>query len=101
MFCEVYWPTRRHESTLFVPILAVVIIPLDTFVCKVQNDIVEWMSVRKGEMMNGMVEVFGDLKEGDLVAQKASEELQNESRVTPMVPRSNYQEKSSKPAQAY
>lgn len=93
MFCEVYWPTRRHESTLFVPISAVVTTPLDTFVCKVKDGIVEWVSVRKGEIMNGMVEVFGDLKEGELVAKQASEELQNESRVTPMIPRSNYREK--------
>jgi hypothetical protein len=29
------------------------------------------------------VEVFGDLKEGDMVASQASEELLNQSQVTP------------------
>ncbi len=35
--------------------------------------------------MDGMVEVFGDLHEGDLVAQEGSEELDNQSRVNPVV----------------
>ncbi len=81
MFCKVYWPTRRRESSLFVPISAVATTPLDTFVCKVKNNIVEWVSVTKGQIMNGMVEIFGNLHEGDMVAERATEELQNESRV--------------------
>ncbi len=85
MFCEAYWPTRRRESSMFVPISAVVTTPLDTFVCKVENGIVEWVSVTKGQIMNGMVEIFGSLHEGDMVAQHASEELQNASRVKPEV----------------
>jgi RND family efflux transporter MFP subunit len=80
-FCEVHWPTRRQEPSLFVPVSAVVSTQLDTFVCKVKNNIVEWVSVRKGEIMDTDVEVFGDLKEGDLVAKKGKEELQNESKV--------------------
>jgi hypothetical protein len=31
--------------------------------------------------MNGMVEIFGDIKEGELVAADANEELQDNSRV--------------------
>lgn len=81
MFCKVYWPTRRRESSLFVPVSAVVSTPLNTFVCRVKNDIVEWVTVRKGQVMEGMVEVFGDLKEGELVAREGSEELDNQSRV--------------------
>jgi len=84
MFCEVLWPTRRHDSSLFVPLSAVVTTPLDTFVCKIESGIVEWVSVRKGQIMNGFVEVFGDLHEGDTVAKKAGEELQNESKVQPV-----------------
>lgn len=34
--------------------------------------------------MEGMVEVFGDLKEGDQVALKGSEELENQSKVNPV-----------------
>jgi RND family efflux transporter MFP subunit len=81
MFCEVYWPTRRREASLFVPLTSVATTPLDTFVCKIKNGVVEWVSVKKGQVMDGQVEIFGDLKEGDLIAKKASEELQNESKV--------------------
>jgi len=85
MFCEVYWPTRRHQKSLFVPIAAVVSTPLKTFVCRVKNDVVEWVTVSKAEIMNGMVEIFGDVKEGDLVAAQASEDLLDKSRVKPIV----------------
>lgn len=81
MFCKVYWPTRRRVPSLFVPVSAVVSTPLDTFVCKVDNGVVEWVTVRKGQIMDNLVEVFGKIKEGDMVAQLASEELQNETKV--------------------
>lgn len=84
MFTKVYWPSRRPSSSLFVPVSAVVSTPLNTFVCKIANDRVEWVSVKKGEVMDNMVEVFGNLKDGDLVAQEGSEELQNQSRVNPV-----------------
>lgn len=84
MFCKVFWPTRRREASLFVPMSAVVSSPLDTFVCLVKNDIVEWTSVRKGQIMDNLVEIFGDVHEGDLVAQHASEELENHSKVVPV-----------------
>lgn len=84
MFCKVYWPSRREQKSLFVPDSAVVSTPLDTFVCRVNGDRIEWVSVRKGQLMDGMVEVFGNLREGDIVAEHASEELQNQSLVHPV-----------------
>jgi len=84
MFTKVYWPTRRPTESLFVPITSVVSTPLDTFVCKVANDRVEWVPVRKGQIMDQLVEVFGNIKEGDVVAREGSEELQNQSRVKPV-----------------
>lgn len=84
MFTKVYWPSRRQQESLFVPISAVVSTPLNTFVCKVENDRVDWVNVRKGEIMKNMVEVFGELRAGDMVAEQGSEELQNQSRVKPV-----------------
>lgn len=85
MFCKVYWPTRRRETSLFVPISAVVSTPLNTFVCKIKHDMVEWVTVRKGQLMGNMVEIFGDIQAGDLVAKEGSEELANHSKVNPVV----------------
>ncbi len=84
MFTKVYWPTRRPNTSLFVPITSVVSTPLSTFVCKIKDDHVDWVQVTKGEIMGKQVEVFGDLKEGDVVALEGSEELQNQSRVHPV-----------------
>jgi len=85
MFCKVYWPTRRREPSLFVPISAVVSTPLDTFVCKIAKGVVEWVSVRKGKLMGDDVEIFGHIAEGDLVARHGSEEIENQSRVKPVL----------------
>lgn len=84
MFCKIYWPTRRKKSTLFVPISSVVSTPLSTFVCKVENDTIKWVNVKKGAIMNKTVEVFGELNEGDTVALNGSEELVNKSKVKPI-----------------
>ena len=81
MFCKVYWPIRRRESSLFVPISSVVSTPLSCFVCKIDKDEIEWVNVRKGQLMNNSVEIFGKIKEGDLVAEKGTEELVNHSKV--------------------
>jgi membrane fusion protein, multidrug efflux system len=89
MFCKVYWPTRRRESSLFVPISAVVSSPLNTFVCKIKGDEVEWVSVRKGQVMGDSVEIFGTIAEGDVVAKEGSEELINHSRVRAAVSAEN------------
>ena len=77
MFCEVYWPTQRKHSSCFVPSSAVnTTSTLETFVSRVNpNDEIEWVKVKRGQLMGQMVEIFGDIKEGDLVALKADDEL--------------------------
>jgi hypothetical protein len=85
MFCKVYWPTRRPSSSLFVPISCVVSTPLKTFVCRINNGTIEWVDVKKGQIMDGMIEVFGNLKEGDTLAQNGTDELSNGTRVKPVL----------------
>jgi membrane fusion protein (multidrug efflux system) len=85
MFCKVIWPTRRRESSLFVPISSVVSSPLNTFVCRISNNEVEWVSVKQGQVMGDTIEVFGNLQAGDLVAKHGSEELTNHSKVRAIV----------------
>ncbi len=84
MFTKVYWPSRRPQDTLFVPVTSVVSTPLNTFVCKIDGDRVDWVNVKKGQIMDNLVEVFGNLKEGDKVAEQGSEEMENQSRVIPV-----------------
>ncbi len=84
MFTKVYWPSRRPQESMFVPVTSVVSTPLNTFICKIDGDRVDWVNVKKGQIMDNLVEVFGDLKEGDKVAVQGSEEMENQSRVIPV-----------------
>jgi hypothetical protein len=86
MFCKIFWPSRSRQTSLFVPLTAVVSTPLNTFVCKIKDGVVDWVTVRKGQISEtgDMVEVFGNLQEGDTVALHGSEELENRSRVKPI-----------------
>lgn len=92
MFCKIYWPTRRPTPTLFVPISAVVATALETFICKVKDNKIDWVKVKKGQTMDNLVEIFGDIKEGDLVAKTGSEELQDGQTVKPVEDESSTKE---------
>lgn len=86
MFCQVYWPTRRREPSLFLPPSAVeTTSTLATFVCRVNGDETEWVPVTRGELMDGLTEVFGNLKEGDLVALRCTDALKPHTRVKAIV----------------
>lgn len=101
MFCEVLWPTRRPRQSFFVPTTAVETrSTLETFVNRVnKNDEIEWVPVKQGELMGDLVEVFGDLKEGDKVTLKGDDSLKPGVKVHPVdVPRKTAKsnEKSTK-----
>jgi len=85
MFCEVYWPTRRHTPTLFVPLSSVVTTTLMDFVCLVRQGEIAWVQVKKGQIMDSLIEVFGDIKEGDVVALEGSDELRPGMPVKPVL----------------
>ena len=82
MFAEVLWPVKRSHATLFVPQLAVVRTTERTFVIRVKDGTAEWVDVKTGVTGDGLVEVFGNLSEGDVVAARGTDELRNGSHVT-------------------
>src|SRR6516165_3430354 len=82
MFPEVWWPVRRSAPTLFVPTSAVAHTTEATFVVRIQNGNAEWVNVRTGEVDGKLVEVFGDVREGDEVALRGTDELRPGTRVT-------------------
>jgi membrane fusion protein, multidrug efflux system len=81
MFAEIRWPARRAGSSLFVPKSAVATTTERTFVVRVRDGVVEWVDVKRGAAMNDLVEVFGNLKPGDQVAVRATDELRAGTRV--------------------
>jgi RND family efflux transporter MFP subunit len=82
MFAEVQWPIARAEPTLFVPTTAVVRTTERQFVIRVRNGAAEWVDVRRGEVADGLIEVFGDLREGETVVRRGNDEIRDGSRVT-------------------
>ena len=82
-FCEVSWPVRRAYSTLFVPASAVASDLERTFVIRVANNRVEWVDVKPGAKSGNLIEVFGDLREGDTVAVRGTDQLRPDAVVSP------------------
>ena len=103
MFCEVYWPTRRQHNTLFVPTSAVEnTSTLETFVNRVRADnTIEWVKVKRGLSMGNMIEVFGDVKAGDIVALHATDSLQAGTKVEPKMTAQTEAEASPEPRPTY
>lgn len=87
MFPEVSWPVRRPKATLFVPGSSVARTMEAVFVVRVREGKTDWVKVTTGITAGNLVEVFGDLGEGDEVAVRGSEELKPGSAVTPHLAR--------------
>lgn len=81
-FSQVLWPVRRPYPTLFVPASAVATTLQRVFVIRVQKGKTEWVDVKTGATSGDRVEVFGDLREGDLVAVRGTDELRPGTAVT-------------------
>jgi membrane fusion protein, multidrug efflux system len=83
MFCEVSWPVRRDYSTLFVPASAVANDLERAFVIRIENNKVKWVDVKTGARSGNLIEVFGDLKEGDQVAMRGTDQIRPGATVAP------------------
>ncbi|MBI3050228.1 MAG: efflux RND transporter periplasmic adaptor subunit [Acidobacteria bacterium] len=82
MYAEVRWPIARAQMSLFVPATAVVRTSERQFVVRIRNGIAEWVDVRRGEATGDVVEVFGNLREGDVVVRRGSDEIRPGTPVT-------------------
>lgn len=91
MFPEVLWPVRRSNPTLFVPSSAVARTTEATFVVRILNGSAEWVNVQPGETDGKLVEVFGDLKDGDIVAVRGTDELRAGTHVVAKLSSENQQ----------
>lgn len=77
MYAEVKIPVMRSRPTLFVPRSSVLHSTQGVFLVRVENNIAEWISIRKGNPADSLIEVFGPVHEGDQVVLNANEELRN------------------------
>jgi len=84
-FCEVSWPVRRAYATLFVPASAVGSDLERAFVIRVRDNRAEWVDVKTGATSGKLIEVFGDLKAGDEIAVRGTDQLRPGTVVSPKV----------------
>jgi RND family efflux transporter MFP subunit len=81
MYAEVSWPIRRGSESLFVPPSAIKSTTERIFVIRVQGGQAEWVDVRRGMTSGNLVEVFGELKAGDKLVLRATDEIRAGMRV--------------------
>jgi membrane fusion protein (multidrug efflux system) len=83
MFAQVEWIARRTTASFLVPPTAVATTTERTFVVRITNGGVEWVTVKKGNLVESAIEVFGDLHAGDQVAVRGTDELRQGVKVQP------------------
>ena len=77
MFPTVKWPVRRSRPALLVPTTSVVTTTERTFVIRNRSGQAEWVDVKKGASDGDLVEVMGNLKPGDRVVRRATDETRD------------------------
>ena len=75
MYPAVGWPVRRSRPALFVPRTSVVTTTERTFVIRNSDGRAEWVDVKKGAAEGDLIEVIGNLRAGDMVVRRATDEL--------------------------
>jgi membrane fusion protein (multidrug efflux system) len=87
-FCQVRWAVRRTGSSLLVPSGSVASTTERSFVVRIRNGRTEWVDVKTGLASGPLVEVFGELRPGDEIAVRGTDEIRagTEVRVMPAKP---------------
>lgn len=75
MYPTVDWPVSSAGDLLFVPSSSVVTTTERTFVILSQNGHAHWVNVKKGPTSGEQVAVIGNLRSGDLVVKRATDEI--------------------------
>lgn len=81
MVAEVTLPMSTSDSSLSVPVQAVLNSTQGVFVIRIENQKAHWVPVTTGRNDAVNIEIIGDLKEGDLVVRHANEEIRDNSEV--------------------
>ena len=77
MYPAIQWPVRRSRPALFVPKTSVASNTERTFVIRDQGGRAQWVDVKKGAADGDLIEVTGNLRAGDKVVKRATDELRD------------------------
>ena len=83
MYAEIAWPISRDAESLFVPASAIKATTEHIFVIRVVDGKADWVDIRRGVTQGDMVEVFGDLKAGDTIVRRATDEIRPGTPIQP------------------
>jgi len=75
MYAEVTWPVRKAKGSILVPPTAIVTTTEKVFVIRNNGGTAEHVAVSKGSPAGDLMEVFGNLHDGDLIVKRASDEI--------------------------
>jgi RND family efflux transporter MFP subunit len=75
MYPSVKWPVRGQAAVLWVPRTSIVTTTERTFVIRGHAGRAEWVDVKKGAAEGDLVSVIGNLKAGDMVVRRATDEI--------------------------
>jgi RND family efflux transporter MFP subunit len=81
MYADASWPQGRGGNSLLVPAKAIKSTTERIFVIRVSNGVAEWVDVRRGAPEGDLVEVFGNLKPGDRILDRPTDEVRNGSKI--------------------
>lgn len=83
MYPSVRWPVRSQTAELWVPKTSIVTTTERMFVVRDRDARAEWVDVKKGVTEGDLVEVIADLKPGDLVVRRATDEIREGTPLRP------------------
>ncbi len=81
MYPTVKWHVRGAHPSLWVPHTAIVTTSERTFVIRDRDGKAEWVDVKRGADEGDLVEVIGNLRAGDLVLKRGSDEVREGARL--------------------
>jgi membrane fusion protein (multidrug efflux system) len=81
-FCQVQWPIRRAGPSRLVPAASVASTTDRNFVIRIRSGRTEWVDVKTGVASGTLIEVFGNLHAGDLIAARGTDELPSGAQVS-------------------
>ena len=81
MYANAKFPLSRNANSVVVPYAAIATTLEKKFVIKYDNGLTQWIDVRNGINMDSTVEIFGNIKPGDTLLKKATDEVKNGTKV--------------------
>jgi membrane fusion protein (multidrug efflux system) len=81
MYPSVLWPVERTGASLLVPPTSIVTTTERVFVIRNNNGRAQWVDVRRGPTVGNLVEVSGDVRPGDEIVERGTDEIRDGSEL--------------------